>query len=83
MNHFRPPNHVRKTCALIAAALILPVLAHAQSAASIRPGPVPVKPVPAVPEANPGLVLIPFVGAVLLFSARHLFRAKAAGKSGS
>ena len=56
MNHFRPPNHVRKTCALIAAALILPVLAHAQSAASIRPEPVPVKPVPAVPEANPGLV---------------------------
>jgi hypothetical protein len=33
--------------------------------------------VPAVPEANAGWVLIPFFGAVLLFSARQVFRAKA------
>lgn len=33
-------------------------------------------PIPAVPEANAGLVLIPFVGAVLLFSSRRLWRAK-------
>jgi hypothetical protein len=34
-----------------------------------------------VPEANAGTVLIPFVGAVLLFSSLQLFRAKAAQKS--
>ena len=33
--------------------------------------------VPVVPEANPGWVLIPFFGAVLLYSARQYFRAKA------
>jgi hypothetical protein len=33
--------------------------------------------VPVVPEANAGWVLIPFFGAVLLFSARQFFRAKA------
>jgi hypothetical protein len=30
--------------------------------------------IPVVPEANAGWVLIPFLGAVLLFSARNLFR---------
>jgi len=33
--------------------------------------------VSAVPEANTGWVLVPFMGAVLLFSARHLIRRKA------
>ena len=33
--------------------------------------------VPVVPEANAGWVLIPFFGAVLFFSARQFFRAKA------
>jgi hypothetical protein len=32
--------------------------------------------IPVVPEANAGWVLIPFLGAVLLFSARNLFRGK-------
>jgi len=36
--------------------------------------------IPAAPEANAGWVLVPFFGAVLLFSARQLFRAKAAQK---
>jgi hypothetical protein len=31
---------------------------------------------PAVPEANAGLVLLPLVGAVLVFSARRLWRTK-------
>jgi hypothetical protein len=31
----------------------------------------------AVPEANTGWGLVPFMGAVLLFSARRLFREKA------
>jgi hypothetical protein len=34
--------------------------------------------IPVVPEANAGWVLIPFLGAVLLFSARNLFRGKVA-----
>jgi hypothetical protein len=34
------------------------------------------KHIPVVPEANAGWVLVPFFGAVLLFSARQLFRAK-------
>jgi hypothetical protein len=33
--------------------------------------------IPVVPEANAGWVLIPFVGAVLLFSWRQFNRAKA------
>jgi hypothetical protein len=37
--------------------------------------------VPVVPEANAGWVLVPFFGAVLLFSARHLFGAKEAKDS--
>jgi hypothetical protein len=38
--------------------------------------------VSAVPEANPGIVLMPFVGAVLLFSSLQLLRLKAQ-KNGS
>jgi hypothetical protein len=38
-------------------------------------------PISAVPEANTGMVLLPFVGAVLVFSSLHLFRAKAAQKN--
>jgi hypothetical protein len=34
-----------------------------------------------VPEANPAIVLLPFIGAVLVFSSRHLFGAKAAPKT--
>jgi hypothetical protein len=79
MNQFRLPLRLGKVCALVAATLVIPVLAHAQATA-VRPS--APRPVPVVPEANPGLVLIPFMGAVLLFSARHIFRAKAAGKSG-
>jgi predicted MFS family arabinose efflux permease len=39
-------------------------------------------PISAVPEANTGLVMIPFVGAVLVFSSLQLSRLKAQ-KSGS
>ena len=69
---------LRKICALIAATLILPVLVHAgnnQGGNNNNQGRVPV-----VPETNAGWVLIPFFGAVLLFSARELFRPKAAQK---
>ena len=36
-----------------------------------------------VPEANSALVLIPFFGAVVLFSSLHVMRAKAAQKNGT
>jgi hypothetical protein len=38
-------------------------------------------PMSVAPEANTGMVLLPFVGAVLVFSSLHLFRAKAAKKN--
>jgi hypothetical protein len=38
------------------------------------------KGIPAVPETNAGWVLVPFLGAVLLFSAREPFRPRAAQK---
>jgi hypothetical protein len=80
-------NHLRKTCVLVAATLILPALAYAdrdhdrdnnrdgheqRGGHRDRDDHIPV-----VPEANAGWVLLPFVGAVLLFSWRQLSRAKA------
>jgi hypothetical protein len=92
-------NHVRKGCALVAATLILPRLAHgeehwallkddwrdhdrARENGASRSGDYDRdnnknRPVPVVPEANAGWVLVPFFGAVLVFSSRQLFRAKA------
>jgi hypothetical protein len=88
-----PHNHLRKICALVAASLILPALAYAGTdngkgndgqnngnqygkTKNGDPG------VSSVPEANPAIVLIPFVGAVLLFSSLQLLRLRAQ-KSGS
>ena len=80
-------NHLRKTCALVAVTLILPALAYAdrdhdrdnnrdnneqRGGDRDRDDHIPV-----VPEANTGWVLLPFVGAVLLFSWRQFSRAKA------
>jgi len=78
-------NHLRKTCALVAVTLILPAIAYAdrdhdrdnnrdnhEQRGGDRDDHIPV-----VPEANAGWVLIPFVGAVLLFSWRQFSRAKA------
>ena len=86
-------NHFRKVCALVAASLILPALAyadrdndkdnhwradndehHGRGDNDKHQGN---QQVPVVPEANAGWVLVPFIGAVLLFSARKLFREKA------
>jgi predicted phage tail protein len=77
---------IRKACALTTVTLILPALAyadrdndrnlksdhHEQRGDRDRD-----KQVPVVPEANAGWVLMPFVGAVLLFSWRQFSRAKA------
>jgi len=83
-------NHLCKVCALVAATLILPALAfagHDKGKGNDRDndgrgndredhdrGD---RNIPVVPEANAGWVLIPFVGAVLLFSWRQFSRAKA------
>ncbi len=85
MSSFRSHDHIRKLCALVAAALILPALAYAgQDNGKGNDGKNNGKgndkgerQIPVVPEANAGWVLIPFFGIVLLFSARQLFRGKA------
>ena len=74
---------LHKVCALLAATLILPALAYAgQNNQGGNQGGNNQGGIPVVPEANAGWVLVPFFGAVLLFSARHLFRGKAAEKNG-
>ena len=80
-------NHLRKTCALVAVTLILPALAYAdrdhdrdnnrdnhEQRGSDRDRD---DHIPVVPEANAGWLLMPFIGAVLLFSWRQFSRAKA------
>jgi hypothetical protein len=92
MKNWYPQLHrLRKVCALAAASLILPALAYADrdndrgnhwrgdndehhGSGGERQGDPRIS---AVPEANAGWVLVPFMGAVLLFSARKLFREKA------
>ena len=82
---------LRKVFALVAATLILPALAYADRDDDRDQGRDHDRDtheqrggdrdrdhhIPVVPEANTGWVLIPFVGAVLLFSWRQLFRVKA------
>ena len=82
---------LRKVCALVAATLILPALAYAKDIQWDKwdkdvqwdkghrwdKGDKGDPRISAVPEANTGWVLVPFMGAVLLFSARHLIRRKA------
>jgi hypothetical protein len=88
MKYFSSHDHLRKMSALTAAAFVLPALAFAghdngkgsdgqnkgRGDNDDRHGDPHIS---AVPEANAGWVLVPFMGAVLLFSARKLFREKA------
>jgi hypothetical protein len=94
MSSFLPRDYFRKVCALVAASLILPALAYADrdndkgqhwradndehhgtgDNDKLQGN----QKIPVVPEANAAWVLIPFVGAVLLFSARNLFRGEVA-----
>ena len=79
-------NNVRKISALLAAILILPTLALAgngqgqngngQGGNGNGQGSF------WAPEANTGIVLIPFIGAVMVFSAVQFLRARAAQKKG-
>jgi hypothetical protein len=79
-------SKIAKVTALSSAILVIPVLAyiglvfgHENLNAGAEHGrPI----VSTVPEANTGLVLIPFFGAVLLFSSLHMARAKSARKDG-
>jgi hypothetical protein len=85
---------IRNVCALVAASMILPVLAYADhDSGRWNKGDNDEhrwddhdtdkgrdRGVPVVPEANATWVLVPFFGAVLLFSARQLLRPKAAQK---
>ena len=82
MNNTPRSHNLRKACALVAATLILPALAHAgtdngKGSDGQNNGKQNGQNVPVVPEANPAWVLVPFFGAVLLFSSRYLFRARA------
>jgi len=93
MRHLRLRNHIPKIFAVVAASLMLPGLALAgtdngkgnngqnngnQNGKTKNGDPS----VSSVPEANPVIVLIPFVGAVLLVSSLQLLRRRAQ-KSGS
>jgi hypothetical protein len=88
MRYLRFRNHIHKIFAVAAASLILPGLALAGTdhgkgndgqnngnqhgkTKNGDPG------VSSVPEANPGIVLIPFVGVVLLVSSLQLLRHRA------
>jgi len=91
MKYVKYPRFTRragKLCALLAASFVLPVLTFAESDHSKgngdnrygkgedngRRGDPRIS---SVPEANSGIVLIPFVGAVLIFSSIQLLRMKA------
>jgi hypothetical protein len=89
MSSFRLHNRILKCCALVAATLVLPALAYADRdhdrdssrdsdghRTDDRDRDDRDCHIPIVPEANAGWVLIPFVGAVLLFSWRRFSRAK-------
>ena len=81
MIYSRLQNRGRLVCALLATTLLLPALAFADhdngkgknddkgdnSEGKDRGD----KDIPVVPEANAGWVLVPFFGAVLLFSSRQ------------
>ena len=73
-----------KVCALAGAILILPVLAYAghdqgkKGDNDDNKGKGSDRRIPVVPEANAAWVLVPFFGAVLLFSTRRFFSANLA-----
>ena len=89
MIYSRLQNRGRLVCALLATTLLLPALAFADhdngkgnkgekddkgdNGKGKDPGD---KDIPVVPEANAGWVLLPFFGAVLLFSSRRFLSAK-------
>jgi hypothetical protein len=83
MISLRLGNQLDKVCALAATILFLPVLGYAGTDNGNGNGGQNNgnqnghHKIPVAPEANAAWVLVPFFGAVLLFSARQLFRPKA------
>jgi hypothetical protein len=77
MKYFRSIPQLGKVCALVVATLILPALAYAGNGQGGNGQGGNGQGIPVVPEANPVWVLVPFVGAVLLLSSRHLLSPKA------
>jgi hypothetical protein len=91
MTNSRFLNRLGKICAVLAVTFILPVLGYAGTDNGTGNGGqnngkqnghdnIAVAGhdnIPVAPEANALWVLVPFFGAVLLFSARQLFRPKA------
>jgi len=74
-------NRLGKIWALLAATLILPVLTYAQNNQDQNQNNQDNRrKISTAPEANAAWVLVPFFGAVLVFSARQLLRSKAAQK---
>jgi hypothetical protein len=86
MRLYRLYNRLSKCGALVAAALVLPGLAFAGTDNGKGNGGQnngnQVGKVPVVPETNAGWVLVPFLGVVLLFSARRFYRSRVDQKSG-
>lgn len=80
-----------KVFTLIGASVVVPVLAYVgylKGNGSVNNGKSNYggnysagKHIAVAPEANAGWMLVPFFGAVLLFSSRHLFRGKASEKN--
>ena len=87
MHSLQLKSHVRTLSTLVVASIALPALAYADRedkdsrAENHGRGDTDEhhadRNIPVVPEANAGWVLVPFIGAVLLFSARKLFRESA------
>jgi hypothetical protein len=83
-------NRIGKTCALVAATLILPALAYANPNGTTQNGTTQNGTTQngtgqngtVMPEVNPVWVLVPFLGAVLVLSSLQLTRAKKARKNG-
>jgi hypothetical protein len=79
MKYSRLQNRLRLACALLATTLFLPVMAYAgtDNGKGNNGNQNGHDKIPVVPEANAGWVLIPFFGAVLLYSWRQFSRPKA------
>jgi hypothetical protein len=89
MTNSRFLNRLGKICAVLAVSFILPMLGYAgtdngtgnggqnNGKQNGRDRDHDRDDIPAAPEPNVAWVLVPFFGAVLLFSARQLFRPKA------
>ena len=73
----RSQNRIGKACALVAATLILPALAHAQTSNPNSTTQNGTKQNSVPDEVNTAWLLVPVLGGVLFYSWRRLTKAKA------